>query len=204
MLISRYIIRNVIIATCLVVAVLAGVDIFMQFFNVVGDIGKGNFTVLKALGYVLMQLPFDVYQFFPMAGFLGCLIGLGRLATTSELVVMRASGVSVLGITASVIKAAILMLIVVTFVGEYIAPKLQNYSEKLKAAAMGSQNTYTGSSGVWLRNKNDFLHVGDVESKNRSDRVTNFIIDNHQLKQVSFAPSANLLPNQKWQMTSEK
>ena len=84
-----------------------------------------------------MHLPFDLYQLFPMAGFLGCLIGLGRMANQSELVVMRASGASIGGILWAVIKAALLMLLLVTVFGEVVSPKLQAYSERMKSRCLG-------------------------------------------------------------------
>ena len=41
-----------------------------------------------------MSIPKDIQIFFPMAALLGALMGLGALATRSELVVMQASGYS--------------------------------------------------------------------------------------------------------------
>ena len=70
-------------------------------------------------------MPAELYQLFPVAGFLGGLIGLGRLASTSELIVMRAAGVSIARIAWAVVKAALLMLVVITVVGEWQAPTWQ-------------------------------------------------------------------------------
>ncbi|MCK1890503.1 LptF/LptG family permease, partial [Legionella pneumophila] len=50
-------------------------------------------------------MPYQVYLFFPIASLLGCLVGLGVLANHSELVVMRAAGISIGQITGAVLKA---------------------------------------------------------------------------------------------------
>lgn len=199
-LVDRYIIKNVILSTCVVMAVLLGVACFMQFFGEVGDIGKANFTAVKASLYVLMQLPFSLYQLFPMAGFIGCLIGLGRLSSTSELIVIRASGYSIIDILFSVIKAALLMLVVVTLLGEVVAPMLQSKSEHMKAVALGKQKSYANLGGVWLRDKDKFIHFGDVTSTQTAKDVSVFTLSNHQLRQASYAPVAKRLGTKLWQM----
>ncbi len=197
-ILNRYIRSNVIAATALVVGVLAAIDSFMVFFAQTSDIGKANYTMFKAILFVLMQLPLDMYQYFPMAGFLGCLIGLGRLASTSELVVMRSSGISVVEITYSVIKAALIMLVVMTLIGEVVAPMLQSKSEQMKAYALGKEKNY--STLGWLRDKNQFIHIGKIVSPTKVNNVTVFNIVDHKMQSNSYSGTAIRLKNGAWQM----
>ena len=44
--------------------------------------------------FSLCSVPGDIVMFFPMAALIGALIGLGMLASNSELVVMQAAGMS--------------------------------------------------------------------------------------------------------------
>src|SRR3990167_1853352 len=135
-ILNSYILYFVISATILVIFVLVGVESLMEFIGQLSDIGVVNYSLWKALVFVFTQLPSDIYQLFPMAGFLGCLIGLGRLATTSELIVMRSAGVSIAGVTGSVVKAAIVMMILVTLIGEFLAPSLEMAGDMMKAKAL--------------------------------------------------------------------
>src|SRR5579863_724466 len=94
-ILDRYICSAVIIATGLVVLTLLGIESFIEFIGELPSMGVANYGILSVFAYVAMQLPSDLYELFPIAGFLGSLIGLGRLASTSELVVMRAAGISI-------------------------------------------------------------------------------------------------------------
>ena len=47
----------------------------------------------------------------PMAALIGCLIGLGTLASSSELTIMRAAGVSLGRIVLSVMKPMLVLLV---------------------------------------------------------------------------------------------
>ena len=79
-IISGYIRRSVIQSTLLCLLVLIGVQCFINLINISGDLGKGSLTLGMAVLVVLMKLPADLYQMFPMVGFVGCLLGLGRLS----------------------------------------------------------------------------------------------------------------------------
>ncbi len=200
-ILDRYIATNVIVATLLVSAVLVGLDSFMLFFTEMSAVGKAHYTVWKASLYVLMQLPFDMYQLFPMAGFLGCLIGLGRLASQSELIVMRSSGMSIIEISYSVIKAAVLMLLTITIIGEVIAPSLQVSSERMKALALEDRADNSHWGGMWLRHENRFIHLGDVVDEQSAKDVTVFEFQGRRLLRISYAPLAERKQDNLWALS---
>ena len=199
-ILNSYIRYFVISATILVIFVLVGVESLMEFIGQLSDIGVVNYSLWKALVFVFTQLPSDIYQLFPMAGFLGCLIGLGRLATTSELIVMRSAGVSIAGVTGSVVKAAIVMMILVTLIGEFLAPSLEMAGDMMKAKALSHAVGFKAIGGVWLRDASSFVHIGSVDSNRSVSNVSRFAFnENHQLLSSGFAKKA-VFDNGKWVM----
>ena len=64
------------------------------------DVGTGDYGFLQALIHVVLELPHNMYQYFPMMVLMGGVLGLGILATHQELVVMRTAGFSVRKIAA--------------------------------------------------------------------------------------------------------
>jgi len=61
--------------------------------------------VIKAIEYMVFILPGKAYVLFHTSILLGTLLSMGHLASSSELVILRAAGVSVARITWSVMKA---------------------------------------------------------------------------------------------------
>ena len=108
-ILKRHIGLTIIMATALVLLGLIGLQIFVSFINELNEIGSGHYGLWQTLQYVILTLPSNIYSFFPMAGLLGSLIGLGYLASNRELIVMRASGVSLMQIVWAVLRAAILL-----------------------------------------------------------------------------------------------
>ena len=65
-------------------------------------------------------MPQRFYEFMPTALLLGALIGIGQLASKSELVALRSSGISKLRIMWSVLKVGIILIAISVWVGEMV------------------------------------------------------------------------------------
>lgn len=182
-----------------VILALVGLEVFIEFSKEISDLGNGNYNFWHAFVYTLMLLPTDIYQFFPMAGLLGSLMGLGLLASRSELIVMRAAGVSLIDITVIVIKAACFALIISLIFGEVIAPIAQQKAERYKNAALSSGQTLHTTKGIWVRSNGDFIHIGSVYNYGHLGNIIRyqFDVDNNNLLASSVATEANY-ENDKW------
>ncbi|USQ15105.1 LPS export ABC transporter permease LptG [Legionella lytica] len=161
-ILDRYIAKTVLMSIGMVTLMLVGLQIFILFVDQLGDLGRVDYGIMQAAFFVLLQMPYQVYLFFPMASLLGCLIGLGIMANHSELVVMRSSGKSILQITGAVLKASVFLIVLVTILGETVVPFLSHYAHDYKTAAVSGGQTLRTSKGFWLRNNNDFISVGQV------------------------------------------
>jgi len=176
-LLERYIAKNVLAAIALVTVMLAGVQLFLLFVNQLGDIGKSSYGIWQAAMFVLLQMPYEVYLFFPMASLLGCLIGLGIMANHRELVVMRAAGMSIWQVTLAILKVAFIVIVVVTVFSETVVPRLARIASDEKMQALNGGQTLRTSQGVWLRYQNDFISIGAVLPHHRLEKVNQFRFD---------------------------
>jgi lipopolysaccharide export system permease protein len=182
MLLERHIAKSVLAAIAMVTFLLSGLQVFVLFIKQIQDLGGEGYGLLEAAIFVLLQTPQQVYNFFPILSLMGALIGLGVLANHRELVVMRASGMSIMQITLTVLKAAFLVVLLMTFLGESLLPKLVYYANNRKMQAITGGQTLRTSSGVWLRSHNDFIFVGKINSDNTLEDVYQFHFNHkHQL-----------------------
>lgn len=184
-LLDRYIAKTVLAAIALVTLMLVGLQVFILFVSQLDDIGKMNYGIMQATIFVFLQMPYQVYLFFPMASLLGCLIGLGIMANHRELVVMRASGMSIGQVTLAVLKAAIIVIVAVTLIGETIVPKLSHLANDQKMQALNDGQTLRTARGVWLRYQNDFMTIGTITPDNTLLQVSQFRFDEHHHLQLA-------------------
>lgn len=190
-LLSRYIISTMIRFNLLVLVIVLGMEFFILLIGEFTDIGHGNYGLLQAVLYVVMSLPANVYSLFPMCGLLGSLIGLGLLGSHSELVVMRVSGVSVWQIIFSVLKAALILIIIVTIVGEWIAPASQHWANREKILAESAGQATESAGGIWVKYNDAFINIQHVSQTMRLEGITEYQFNpGRQLVMALYAKAA--------------
>ncbi len=200
MILGRYIGSSLIKATLLVLMVFVGLETFILLATQVNSMGKGAYNIWQALLYVFLILPQQTYFLFPMAGLLGMLFGLSLLANSSEIIVMRASGVSPVKIMRYAMQAGFILVIIVTLVGELLGPAAKHLGEKRKLIATSSGQAIKTGEGLWLRQGQNFYHIGQIDSSHRIEAVSQYIFDNAQhLLSVSYS-TMGIYQHDAWQM----
>jgi lipopolysaccharide export system permease protein len=192
LILNKYIGTTMIKAIGIIILALLSLKIFITLSSEISDIGNGNYGIMHALVYVMLLLPTDIYQFFPMAGLLGSLLGLGLLASHSELIVMRAAGVSLISITRVVMISSGIILIIAIIFGEIIGPNTQRIATKYKADALSKGQTLRTNKGTWVRNQRDFIHIEAIPSYGHLENITRYQFDiDNNLITSSFAARAD-------------
>lgn len=176
-ILDRYIGRTISAATLLTLFVLTGLSGIIKFVEEMKDVGEGTYDVLTAAYFVLLKMPVEIAIFFPMAGLVGALIGLGSLASSSELVVMQAAGISKLRIAGAVLKTAIPMVIAIMILGEFIAPKTDKLAYSMRDQARRGELSVSNKYGVWVKDSNSFVSIGRMNSQAELFNVQLYFFD---------------------------
>jgi len=120
-ILGNYIIRTVLGYTALVMLVLLALGALFLFIGQQDDIGTGSYTATQALLFVALNLPTYLFQLLPVGALIGALLGLGNLARGSELVVMRASGVTTARFCVWLAAAGVILAFLMVCLGEFVA-----------------------------------------------------------------------------------
>lgn len=158
-LIDRLIGRAVLSGALMVLVVLVALLGVMDFVGELGDVGRGTYGVLQAMEYVGLTMPRRAYELLPMAALIGSLLGLGTLANNSELVVIRAAGVSLARVIASVLRVSVVLMLVGLVLGELIAPFTEQLAQDRRAAALTEEFSNRTKSGFWVRDGDSYINI---------------------------------------------
>ena len=199
-ILDRYIARSIILSTLLTGFVITGVLFLLSMLAELKNIGEGDYGLWQAVQFVIMRMPNQIYQFTPMLILLGSMIGLSLLSSYRELSVMRAAGFSTQQITRCVIKAALIMILLLTAMGELFAPNLSFNAETRKENAQNAGQAVITASGVWFHVDNNFIHVDRVVGRQLLEGVTRYQFDNQHRLQESFYAKKLVFENGKWSM----
>ena len=197
---DRYIGSSVFMAILAVLGIILGLASLFAFIDEMGSISD-TYTLVDVLSFVLLTAPRRVYDMLPMAGLIGCLIGLGSLASNSELTIMRAAGVSVGRIVWAVMKPMLVLMLIGVLVGEYVAPATESKAQAAKALAQGSGDAQSSRNGLWHRQGDEFIHINAVQPNGLLYGVTRYHFDSERhMLSSSFAKKAHF-DKDFWQLT---
>lgn len=199
-LLDRYIGRTVLLNVGIVMAVLLALFFFVGFVEEADKIGRGRYTTLSAMEYTLLRLPQQAYELFPLGALLGAVLGLGALASNSELIVMRASGMSLTRIAGAVMKTGLLLMALMFVIGEVLAPPVVQYATERRAMALSAQISLNTGQGLWARDGDTFINVRQVESDGRLVGIRLYDFDGDQrMRRLTHARSARFRDGQ-WRL----
>jgi lipopolysaccharide export system permease protein len=155
---SRHVILTVYLAILMVQAMLLGLDLVFSFIGELDNV-RGGFGAWQAFQYTLYILPSHSYEILPMSALIGALVGLGTLASNSELTIMRASGVSLARIVWWVVRGALVVILMGMALGEYVVPITEQRGDALKARALGQDYQPGRITGYWQREDNELINI---------------------------------------------
>lgn len=161
-ILDRYLAGAVIGGTLLTLAVLLpllGVFLLADEIDRVGQDGYGFVDVVLLAS---LSLPRYAYQVFPIATLIGALVGLGALASRSELVAMRAAGVSIACIVRAALMGGLLLAVAGFAVGEAVAPVADQKARQWRAAGEAGQVALQTPYGFWARDGDAFVYIREI------------------------------------------
>lgn len=189
--ISSYISISVIGAIGLALLIIVTLDSVGSMIDGAGDVTK-EYNFFQVLIYVALTMPGRIYEFLPTAALIGCLVGLGGLANNSELIVIRAAGVSILRIVWMVLRPILLLVLIGVMFGEYIVPHTEKYAESRRMLLTKGKVSQGSASGLWNKEGSEFTHIEAIFPGGELFGVTRYEFDdNHVLKKASFADKAS-------------
>lgn len=186
---DRYIARNVLGAIVVVQVVLLGLDLVITYINDLGDV-EGGYGAFEVLIYLLMRLPWRFYQYAPVGVLIGALIGLGSMASSNELTVMRAAGRSLVRILWGVMKPIILVILLVLVIAEFVSPRTEQFASAWRLEQMQGEGALLTERGGWQREGDSFYRFGAIRADDTVLDLTRYRFDDRVLREATSARRA--------------
>jgi len=158
-IINKYLFSSIVGMTAIVLLVLVALAGFIEFVSQLEEIGVGDYDLILAMQYVLLKLPRLASGLLPVSMLLGSLLGLGALASHSELIVLRAAGVPIRQLAQSVALTGVGIALLGGVIGELIAPKLDLYARQIRAEAKSSGQVDITGASAWIRDGDTIFNV---------------------------------------------
>lgn len=198
---DSYIGKGVVWAFLAVAFVLLGLDYALTFIDQVKRVNQ-FYTTSHLLEVLLLRLPGKFAEYIPIASLIGTLVGLGALASTSELTVIRAAGIPLWRIGWSAIKPILIISLIGVGISEFIAPNADQKADLVEKLRKQKASDNIISGGVWLRSDSNYIYIGAADKNGTLYNMQIFSPDEQTLKSTQNAKTAHHIKGDKWTLNS--
>ncbi len=197
-ILSAYLMRTILASTLLVLMVLLALAALFAFIGEL-DNTMGDYGIPQALLFSILRLPQLSFQMIPMATLIGALLGLGSLASSSELVVMRSAGLSVGKLAGMVALTGIVIMVITALIGEYIGPPIDYFARNMRNEARFQQDERNSGNAAWVKDGPVILHLERVNSEFEFGGIYLFRFnEDNSLRSIARAENSGIDESDKW------
>lgn len=164
-----FLVRTLSVLAALVI-ILQTLDLLAETGRILGPAGNGDAELWR---YVTLRTPQLISRFLPFSVLLGTLITFATLSQHSEVVAMKASGISAHQILTPLVAAGALVALVSFAFNEAVVTRATRNLSAWEGADYGPiPPDRAGATNVWVRSGGDLVRAAAVTGTGASTRLT--------------------------------
>ena len=195
-IVAKHVTKTTVLAMLGTTLVLSFLQILFTYLGELGSL-KTTYNAWQAFLYVIWGAPSYLYDILPVAALIGSVLGLGALASNSELIVMRSVGISLWRIVGWVMRSALLLIVLSFVLSEWVIPytneKAQSIKKQRSVAALGEVK------GYWSREGQRFIYIDYANSQGQLRNIQAIDFDqNYRLQSFVSAEQGQFVKDGQW------
>ncbi|WP_256414173.1 LPS export ABC transporter permease LptG [Acinetobacter sp. 5862] len=195
-IVAKHVTKTTVLAMLGTTLVLSFLQILFTYLGELGSL-KPTYNAWQAFLYVIWGAPNYLYEILPVAALIGSVLGLGALASNSELIVMRSVGISLWRIVGWVMRSALLLIVLSFVLSEWVIPytneKAQSIKSQRSVAALGEVK------GYWSREGQRFIYIDYANSQGQLRNIQAIDFDqNYRLQSFVIAEQGQFVKDGQW------
>ena len=150
-ILDEYVLREFVETFVLVLASFVLLMLVFTFFELVGDILRNRIPLSVVGEYLLNLTPSMLYQIAPLAVLIAVLVTFGVLNRNSELIAMKATGISLYRLVVPVVSISAILAVSLFLFDEYYLPQANRRQEALRSTIKGRPpQTFLHPEQKWM------------------------------------------------------
>lgn len=151
LILDKYVIKGFLKYFFLVLSAFVIIFVVFTFFELLDDVVNNQIPFIVVFNYFRYLLPQIIYYMIPMSVLVAVLVNFGLLTRTSQIIAMKASGISLYRLSLSIVVVTILMSGLSFAMQEYMLPRCNQKQDALRDIIKGrSPQTYLRPDRKWM------------------------------------------------------
>jgi LPS export ABC transporter permease LptG len=150
-ILDEYVVREFLGTFILVLAGFVLLMLVFTFFELIGDILRNHIPLSIVGAYLINLTPSMLYQIAPLAVLIGVLVTFGVLNRNSEIIAMKATGISLYRLVVPIVSIAAILSVCLFLFDQYYLPQANRRQEALRSTIKGRPpQTFLHPEQKWM------------------------------------------------------
>ena len=159
-IISKYLTREILKLFAIILAMVVGIYVIVDFFEKVDDFLERGVPLTRAVLFFLFKIPFIFSQILPVCVLLSVLVVFGLMNKNNEIVALKSSGVSVYHLFKPVLILGILFSLLMFTLTEVVVPITMAKANVIWLKEVRNEPAVlTRERNIWIRGNQAITHI---------------------------------------------
>lgn len=176
-IVDKYLAREILKSLVVVMAVVLGLYVIVEFFNKIDSFMKAGLPVSRLIQYLQLMLPSIIAQISPVGLLLAVLITFGLMNKNNEIIALKSGGVSVYYFLRPVLTISILMGVLLFSLSEIVVPITISKANRIWLMEVKNKPTLTSKQrNIWVKGRRAiyFIQYFNPQNQTISGIILNF------------------------------
>ncbi len=142
--------------------------VFIDYLSRMDKFLSSDITLIGALGYVMLKIPFMFVQLTPASILLASITVFGLMNRSNELLAIRSSGISIYFLVKPAIFAGIFLAGLMFFLGETLIPISITKANFIRYNVLKKQNILSAREDIWIKSENKLIHINYYDAASQA------------------------------------
>lgn len=168
-ILDRYVIKEIIKCFVIVLTVVLGLYIIVEFFNKADNFTEAGLSISRLIRYLQLKLPQIMVQITPIGILLAVLVAFGLMNKHNEILALKSGGVSVFFLMRAALAIAVFLSIILFFLSEVVVPITISKANKIWLSEVKKKPVLaTRQKNIWIKGNRAIYYIKYFNPQNES------------------------------------
>ncbi len=145
---------------CIIQMIILVLFVIIDYLSRLDKFLSSDLSLMGALGYVLLKVPFMFVQLTPASILLATIVVFALMNRSNELLAIRSSGVSIYFFAKPVLLTGVFFVLLMFFLGETLIPVSMVKANYIKNHVIKKKQNYLSvRQDIWIKSENNLIHI---------------------------------------------
>jgi len=165
----KYLLKELIKLYFIIQSIILVLFVFIEYLSMMNKFLNSDITLLGALGFVLLEIPFMFVRITPASILLANIFVFAMMNKNYELLALRSSGISLFSIIKSSVFSGIVIMIIMVMIREIIVPISMVKAHDIEYNIIKhKKKNALGRNDVWIRSGKELIHFDHYDPVKQS------------------------------------